>query len=50
MEETFTFKPKRTQYYNQIGVSTGSTKKNAKTPRKKPHDRGCAMLILPSLS
>jgi hypothetical protein len=34
-EETFTFKPKRIEYSNQIGVSTRSTWKNPKTPRKK---------------
>jgi hypothetical protein len=35
-EETFTFKLKRTEYCNQIGVSIGSTNNNAKTPGKKP--------------
>jgi hypothetical protein len=35
-EETFAFKLKRIEYYNQIGVSTGSTGKSAKTPIKKP--------------
>jgi hypothetical protein len=36
VKETFAFKPKRIEYCNQIGVSTGSTGKNVRTPRKKP--------------
>jgi hypothetical protein len=36
-EETFAFKPKRMEYCNQIGVSTGSTWKSSKAHRKK-HD------------
>jgi hypothetical protein len=35
-EETYAFKPKRTEYCNQVRVSVGSMVKHVETPRKKP--------------
>jgi hypothetical protein len=46
-EETFAFKTKRTEYCNQIGVSRGSTGRNAKTPRKNPNATKSSKLSYP---
>ena len=35
-EETFAFKPNRTEQYNKVRDSTEDKKKNARHPKKKP--------------